>query len=129
MANCQSVAGSGWVWYNDLVLSRQIKELAMASSVVQAQAQTTQTQQSRASESGVVARPLPAEEQRRMAAPGAGGLPWSFTRIPIHSQAEPTIQPKLTISTPGDQGEQEADRVAADVMAMPDPSAGGSLGL
>jgi hypothetical protein len=34
----------------------------------------------------------------------------------------PAIQPKLTISQPGDPYEQEADRVADQVMRMPDPT-------
>jgi hypothetical protein len=33
------------------------------------------------------------------------------------------IQPKLTVNTPGDVHEQEADRVAGQVMRMPEPSA------
>src|SRR5262245_33673244 len=33
------------------------------------------------------------------------------------------IQAKLTVSQPGDQYEQEADRVAEQVMRMPDPAA------
>lgn len=32
-----------------------------------------------------------------------------------------TIQTKLTIGQPGDQYEQEADRIADEVMRMPDP--------
>jgi len=34
----------------------------------------------------------------------------------------PRLQTKLTINTPGDQYEQEADRVAEQVMRMPDPN-------
>lgn len=44
-----------------------------------------------------------------------------FSRIPLHSIARAGIQPKLTISTPGDIYEQEADQVADQVMRMPDP--------
>jgi hypothetical protein len=33
----------------------------------------------------------------------------------------PTIQTKLTINTPGDQYEQEANRVAKQMMRIPDP--------
>ena len=36
--------------------------------------------------------------------------------------APPRIQPKLTINAPGDAHEQEADRVAQQVMRMPEPS-------
>ena len=39
------------------------------------------------------------------------------------SAARPRIQTKLTVNQPGDQYEQEADRVAEHVMRMPDPSA------
>jgi len=38
------------------------------------------------------------------------------------------IQTKLTINTPGDQYEQEADRVAEQVMRMPDPASRSSIG-
>lgn len=34
------------------------------------------------------------------------------------------IQPKLTVSNPGDASEREADRVAAEVMRMPEPQSG-----
>jgi Domain of unknown function (DUF4157) len=37
-------------------------------------------------------------------------------------QSETRLQPKLNISEPGDRYEQEADRVADQVMRMPDPS-------
>ena len=43
-----------------------------------------------------------------------------FSRIPTYSKASMAIQPKLTISTPGDYGEREADRVAEEVMRIPD---------
>jgi hypothetical protein len=36
------------------------------------------------------------------------------------SKIAPSIQAKLTVSTPGDKYEQEADAMAAKVMAMPD---------
>jgi hypothetical protein len=39
----------------------------------------------------------------------------------------PIIQPKLTISEPGDEYEREADRVADHVMRMPDGQALGTL--
>jgi hypothetical protein len=38
------------------------------------------------------------------------------------SLAAPTVQTKLTVNQPGDQYEQEADRVADQVMRMPEPS-------
>ena len=42
-----------------------------------------------------------------------------FSRIPIHENAN--IQTKLTVNTPGDEYEQEANRVADQVMTMPAP--------
>lgn len=44
-----------------------------------------------------------------------------FSRIPIHAKTPVTIQPKLTIGTPGNIHEQEADRVAQQVMRMREP--------
>ena len=40
-----------------------------------------------------------------------------FSRIPVHATKHLKIQTKLTVSAPGDQYEQEADRVADSVMA------------
>ena len=42
-----------------------------------------------------------------------------FSRIPVHSSAPIGIQPKLRVNTPGDIYEQEADRIADQVMAPP----------
>jgi len=42
-----------------------------------------------------------------------------FSQIPLHPKARTAIQPKLTISAPGDLYEREADRVADRVMRMP----------
>jgi hypothetical protein len=44
----------------------------------------------------------------------------SSSRIPVYSKASMAIQPKLTISTPGDYSEREADKAAEEVMRMPD---------
>src|SRR5438477_11312022 len=41
-------------------------------------------------------------------------------RLGTHSHAARTVQAKLSVSQPGDQYEQEADRVAEQVMRMPD---------
>jgi hypothetical protein len=49
----------------------------------------------------------------------AGDAGHDFSRIPVSGKARLLIQPKLKISTPGDAGEQEADRVAEQVMRMP----------
>jgi Domain of unknown function (DUF4157) len=48
------------------------------------------------------------------------GFGRDFNRITVPSKSSMVIQPKLTISTPGDYGEQEADRVAEEVMRIPD---------
>jgi hypothetical protein len=45
-----------------------------------------------------------------------------FSRIPLHAPAPVTIQPKLTVNTPGDAYEQEADHVAEQVMRMSEPN-------
>jgi len=44
-----------------------------------------------------------------------------FSRIPVHATAPIRIQPKLTVNAAGDIYEQEADRVAEQVMRMPEP--------
>src|SRR5437667_4513520 len=44
-----------------------------------------------------------------------------FSRIPIHSPTAGAIQTKLAINKPGDEYEQEADRIAKQVMRMPEP--------
>jgi len=43
----------------------------------------------------------------------------NFALIPVHARAVPTLQTKLVINKPGDEYEQEADRVADQVMRMP----------
>lgn len=47
----------------------------------------------------------------------------SFAQKPARfpAGALAAIQPKLTVSTPGDDHEREADEVADRVMRMPDP--------
>lgn len=44
-----------------------------------------------------------------------------FSQIPLHPPVTGAIQTKLAINKPGDEYEQEADRVAAQVMRMPEP--------
>lgn len=44
-----------------------------------------------------------------------------FSRIPIHPLAAGVIQTKLAINKPGDEYEQEADRITQQVMRMPEP--------
>ena len=43
-----------------------------------------------------------------------------FSRITIHPKTPLRIQPKLKVNTPGDIYEQEADRVADEVLRMPE---------
>jgi Domain of unknown function (DUF4157) len=49
--------------------------------------------------------------------------PYDFTRIPISPRLARAMQTKLTINTPGDAYEQEADRVSEQVMRMAEPGA------
>lgn len=44
-----------------------------------------------------------------------------FGRIPVHAKIPAEIQTKPTVNAPGDAYEQEADRVAEQVMNTPDP--------
>lgn len=44
-----------------------------------------------------------------------------FSRIPLYPPIGRVIQTKLAINTPGDEYEQEADRVAEQVMRLPEP--------
>jgi hypothetical protein len=46
-----------------------------------------------------------------------------FSRIPVHASVAGTIQAKLTVNTPGDIYEEEADTVAEQVMRMTTPLA------
>jgi LysM repeat protein len=48
---------------------------------------------------------------------------FDFSRVPVHGKVPPRIQPKLTIGAPRDAFEQEADRVAEQVMRIPEPPA------
>lgn len=47
---------------------------------------------------------------------------YDFSRIAVQAKAPGWIQPKLTVGTPGDLFEHEADRVAEQVMRMPEPT-------
>ena len=57
--------------------------------------------------------PLPLRRQVR--------LEYDLSRVPLHPPAAGAIQAKLSINGPGDEYEREADRVADQVMRMPDP--------
>lgn len=50
----------------------------------------------------------------------APGFAHNFSRVSVHSKAPVSLRPKLTLSTPGDVYEREADRVAEQVTNMPD---------
>jgi hypothetical protein len=52
-------------------------------------------------------------------APDSTRFGQDFSQIPIHSRSLAGIQTKLTVNTPGDAFEQEADRVADEVMRIP----------
>jgi Domain of unknown function (DUF4157) len=62
-----------------------------------------------------------AELEGGSATPGSTRFSHDFSQIPLHPTARTKIQPKLTVSTPEDMYEQEADRVAEQVMSMPEP--------
>lgn len=59
----------------------------------------------------------------------ATGPGHDFGAVPVHARAPTTIQPKLAINAPRDPYEQEADRVAGEVMRMPDSGADGTAGV
>lgn len=57
----------------------------------------------------------------RSETPSSNRFDPDLSRMPVHAQAEVTIQPKLAVNTPGDIYEQEADHIAEQVMRMPEP--------
>ncbi|MBE9069219.1 hypothetical protein IQ260_21475 [Leptolyngbya cf. ectocarpi LEGE 11479] len=44
-----------------------------------------------------------------------------FSRIPVRHRSPANVQAKLTVSSPGDIYEQEADRISKQMMHMPEP--------
>jgi outer membrane protein OmpA-like peptidoglycan-associated protein len=48
------------------------------------------------------------------------GFAHDFSRIPSRDRTPISLQTKLTVNTPGDAYEQEADRLSEEVMRMPD---------
>ena len=44
-----------------------------------------------------------------------------FSQIPVQADARTAIQKKLQVNTPGDTHEQQADRIAEQVIRMPEP--------
>jgi GH24 family phage-related lysozyme (muramidase) len=51
----------------------------------------------------------------------APSLDWNFGRIPVHAATSARLQTRLELGMPGDAYEQEADRIAEQVMRMPEP--------
>ena len=49
------------------------------------------------------------------------GFAHDFSSVPIYAKASESVHPKLRVGSQGDQYEQEADRVADQVMGMPEP--------
>src|SRR5262245_55221910 len=71
-----------------------------------------------------VQRTLQADTGQRevgLTGPASPRFRYGFSRIPIHPPAAGAIQTKLAINKPGDSYEQEADRVAEQVMRTPEP--------
>jgi hypothetical protein len=64
-----------------------------------------------------------AESSETRASASHDFFPHGFARMPISTRPGRALQTKLTVNTPGDAYEQEADRVADHVMRMPGPGA------
>ncbi|HEX6291179.1 MAG TPA: hypothetical protein VFZ66_18490 [Herpetosiphonaceae bacterium] len=67
--------------------------------------------------------PVPQAHAEALAPPSArpsGGFGHDFSQIRVYPPARGMLQAKLTVSTPGDAYEQEADRIADAVIRMPD---------
>jgi hypothetical protein len=62
------------------------------------------------------AAPFPVEETAPSINSSGFGNPLKISTLLGSRQPSPSVQPKLTIGEPGDQYEQEADRVAAEVV-------------
>lgn len=58
--------------------------------------------------------------EARMTAAASSRFGYDFSQIPIHPPAAGAIRTKLAINKPGDKYEQEADRVAEQMMRMTD---------
>lgn len=52
-----------------------------------------------------------------------------FSRVRVQNFGPPATQPKLVIGKPGDRYEQEADRVASEILRLPDEGAGEFSGV
>ena len=67
-------------------------------------------------------RPAAPSRGRRVTPAGVTGPSWQAHQANVrHILRGPTVQPKLTIGAPNDVYEQEADRVADEVLRMPEP--------
>ena len=69
-------------------------------------------------------RPPPSHGHELESEATAGASPRfadDFSRISVHARAPAILQTKLQVNTPGDTYEQQADRVAEQVMRMPEP--------
>ena len=62
-----------------------------------------------------------AEEPGKLTAEAFPPFGHDFSRIPVDPSAAGLIPPKLLINRPGDEYEQEADRISKQVMRMPKP--------
>jgi Domain of unknown function (DUF4157) len=63
----------------------------------------------------------PDDVEARISTNGVTRFAHDFSQIPIHSASPACVQAKLTVSAPGDTYEQEADRVADQVMRSTNP--------
>ena len=77
-----------------------------------------------AEHSPLAARPFPIADAHDAHPGDSAPVGHSFAQTAVHG-ARPIVQAKLTVSQPGDQYEQEAERVALSVVRQLDASAGG----
>lgn len=93
---------------SDRTHSRQSREL---NSILYLQRTIENQAGQRSSEANV-------EDDKGDSSTGIARFGHDFTRIQVYSKAPLDTQAKLTVNTPGDEYEQEADRVAGRVMSM-----------
>lgn len=67
--------------------------------------------------------PQSAEEKAEKNSSQKSPFKQDFSCIPVSNASDPVIQPKLVVGQPNTRYEQEADRIAEQVMRMPDPVA------
>lgn len=100
----------------------------------QAQVQVNQTSDSPL-QTGILQRSMGHEHSAELDAqpsldtqlPQSSRFQQNFSRVSVRSSSLPFIQPKLKIGRPGDRYEQEADRVADQVMRIPNPRTAQSI--